>query len=96
MTAVGAAIKDDDMLSLSLDIIIYHLRTNPWGQNGTVETPLGIHGVVYDHDGEGDYAVIGMVLGGSSMNSDVQVFAEIEDGTYGQMQGYRIFREDLS
>jgi hypothetical protein len=33
------------------------------------------------------------VLGGSKPG--VEVYAEIEDGTYGQMCGFRLYREDV-
>jgi hypothetical protein len=60
-----------------------------WGIE-QVTTKFGTHGVEYVHeedDPEGiGYAVIGWTI------PLVDVYAEIEDGTYGQLQGFRVYR----
>jgi len=87
MTGTPAAIRTDDDLSRSLLTISNILRLK-W-EEGFIDTPLGRHGVTITEDmTEGPYATIGMVL-------PEHVYAEIEDGTYGQMQGFRIYKEDL-
>ena len=56
---------------------------------GTVESPFGLVGIREgndDYDGGGDYITVGFVLPDG-------VYAEIEDGTYGQLQGFRIYKE---
>ena len=83
----AAAIRSDDDLSRALAIVKTALR-GAWGLPLNVETPLGMHGVTWGEDESGEYATIGMVL-------PYGVYAEIEDGTYGQMQAFRIYREDL-
>ena len=64
-----------------------HLRAN-WGQIHRLESPFGIHSVEYhtpprwpDYFG---YAIIGFTLPDG-------VYAEIEDGTYGTLNGFRIY-----
>lgn len=89
-----ASIWTDDQLSEAIDTIIESLRENDWEDVVRIETPLGVHGVTYASDEcNEEYATIGMVLGGSKPGVDIYV--EIEDGTYGQMQGFRIYREDV-
>jgi hypothetical protein len=56
-----------------------------------VTGPFGEHGIHYgndEHDGGGDYATVGFNL---VNNDETKVYAEIEDGTYGEMQGFRIY-----
>lgn len=85
-----AAINTNDCLSIALDTIWESLRENEWGEVVRIETPLGVHGVTYgaEYELSEEYATVGMVL-------PEHVYAEIDDGTYGQMQGFRIFRGDL-
>lgn len=53
-----------------------------------VNGPETTHGIVYGFDDEqGEvFATVGY-----SLPQDERVFAEIEDGTYGQLQGIRIY-----
>jgi hypothetical protein len=92
-----ASINTTDHLSVAIDTIIESLRENEWESVTRIETPLGVHGVTYGVEYEvrdtEQYATIGMVLGGSAPGPEVYV--EIEDGTYGVMQGFRIYREDV-
>lgn len=53
----------------------------------TLESPAGTQGVTYGSDDQGEFATIGMTL-------PEGVFAEIEDGTFGQLQGYRVYLSD--
>jgi len=89
----AAEINTTDHLSVAIDTIIESLRENEWETVTRIETPLGVHGVTYACDENEEYACVGMVLGGSKPG--VEVYAEIEDGTYGQMQGFRFYREDV-
>lgn len=49
---------------------------------------FGDHGITYGHDAEQgeDYATVGF-----NLPQDSRVFAEIEGGNYGQLQGIRIY-----
>ena len=50
-----------------------------------IKSPFGDLGVVWDYDPEfGTYATVGF-------NLPDGIYAEIEDGTYGQLQGFRIY-----
>lgn len=53
-------------------------------QPEVVNSVFGQHGVHYGEDENGTYAIVGF-----STNKDV--YAEIEDGTYGTLQGWRIY-----
>jgi hypothetical protein len=55
-----------------------------------VESPFGVHGCMYaiDEDNE-EYVTIGFTF-------PDEIFAEIEDGTYGELQGIRIYLERLA
>ena len=47
-----------------------------------------IHGLLFEADEDGDeYVTIGF-------NLPKGVYAEIEDGTYGELQGFRIYRKE--
>lgn len=48
---------------------------------------MGTHGVTYGVDEHGEYATIGF-------NLPAGIFAEIEDGTFGQLQGFRVYNLD--
>lgn len=54
--------------------------TSPFGECGIMAGDDG-------YDGGGAYITVGFVLPDG-------VYAEIEDGTYGQMQGFRIYLDD--
>ena len=56
------------------------------GQRPTeVISPFGIHGVMYGTDEDDNtYATVGFILPNG-------VYAEIEDGTFGELQGFRIY-----
>lgn len=60
------------------------LITHEWG------SLVGLNGIglTYGEDEEGEYVVLGFAL-------PEGWFAEIEDGTYGELQGFRIYRKDL-
>jgi hypothetical protein len=45
--------------------------------------PFGTHGVCYGEEDETIFASVGFVLG------EVGVYAEIEDGTFGELQAFR-------
>jgi hypothetical protein len=50
---------------------------------------MGLLGIMEgndDYDGGGDYITVGFCL-------PDDIYAEIEDGTYGQMQGFRIYKD---
>lgn len=56
----------------------------------TVSGPFGEHGVTYGidyEDVEQEYATIGFVID----DPDEKIYVEIEDDTYGQLQGFRIY-----
>lgn len=54
----------------------------------TIKTVFGEHGMHYDFDEDGDgFVTIGF-------NLPDGVFAEIDGGTYGQLQGFRIYLGD--
>jgi hypothetical protein len=56
-------------------------------QGAMLGSPFGQHGYIFGEDEQGDeYVTIGFVL-------PEGVYAEIEDGTYGQLQGLRIYRD---
>lgn len=87
MEGTPAAINTTDDLSVALRDICNTLSLK-W-EGGFIDTPLGRHGVTLGVDEVDDeFASIGMVL-------PEGVYAEIEDGTYGQLQAFRIYREDL-
>jgi len=89
-----AAINTDDALSTALDTMIESLSENEWGTVERIETDLGVHGTFYGVDEDCfDYVAVGMVLGGSKPG--VPVYAEIEDGTYGELKAFRFYAEDL-
>lgn len=52
----------------------------------SITTSFGTHGVHYGTDEDGDdYAIVGFNI------FHKNIYAEIEDGTYGQLQGFRIY-----
>lgn len=53
---------------------------------GTLSSPIGSHGVMRGDEGEGGFIIIGMTMPDG-------VFAEIENGTYGELHGIRIYAE---
>lgn len=68
-----------------LDLIFTALRDG----KDSVHLSTGIHGIdYYDDDEFGPAATIGF-------NLPHPLFAEIEDGTYGQLQGFRVFLADI-
>ncbi len=81
--------------------LLHRLRTEPWGTVGAggpewdpgVAGPLGQHGVEYGKSPtwEGpakDYVIIGWTL-------PEHVYVEIEDGDWADVNGFRIWRDDL-
>lgn len=53
-----------------------------------IRGPFGTHGCMYDSDdGDEQYVTVGF-------NLPAGVFAEIEDGTCGELQGFRIYYPD--
>lgn len=83
----------DDELSHAIDVIASILRRK-WGERDIIMTDLGTHTIGYGIDEDCDeYAVVSFMLGGSTPIP--AVYAEIEDGTYGILQGFRIYKDDL-
>jgi len=78
--------EEDQDLPRSLEVIKVTL-SHDWGTNA-IYTRLGTHGVGYGEDDAGEYAVVGMTLPGG-------VYAELEGDTYGELQGFRIYKDDL-
>lgn len=85
MTAATA--YPDSNLGLALGLMWDAVQ----GRASSVDTPLGKHGIDYHDDGEGPYATVGFLLPDPSL---WPVYAEIEDGTYGQLQGLRFYLND--
>ena len=61
-----------------------------------VTSSYGVHGLTYGSDEDGAYAVIGFVLRPRKGITLPNVYAEIEDGTYGELQGFRVYFEEHS
>lgn len=83
-----------DELNKWLDELAVFIRLNPDEYRAVantsgeykVESPFGEHGLMHGFDEDGDeYFTVGF-----SINHKM-VFAEIEDGTYGELQGFRIY-----
>lgn len=86
MTAATA--HPDSPLGLALGLMWDAIQ----GRASHVTTPIGQHGIDYHEDhGEGEYATVGFLLPDPSI---WPVYAEIEDGTYGQLQGLRFYLQD--
>lgn len=85
MTAATA--NADSALGLALGLMWDAVQ----GRASSVDTPLGKHGIDYNEDDEGAYATVGFLLPDPSL---WPVYAEIEDGTYGQLQGLRFYLQD--
>lgn len=70
---------------------IASLIRSDWGIK-QVESMYGVHGVYYvdaaDSEENEAYAIVGFVL-------PEGIYVEIEDGTYGEVQGFRIYREEV-
>lgn len=90
--SLSSALRVDTDFDVALAVIRETLRTS-WGVDRIV-TVLGEHGVDYiaaedsEEPDEGDSAIVGFVL-------PRDFFAQLDYGTYGQMQGFRVFRSDL-
>lgn len=90
---MASEFRTEDALSHAIDVIAAILRRS-WGERDYIKTDLGVHEVTITADEDGDeYALVSFMLGGST--STPTVHAEIEDGTYGILQGFRIYKEDL-
>ena len=85
MTAATA--HPDSTLGLTLGLMWDAVQ----GRASHVETPFGKHGIDYREDDEGAYATVGFILPEPSI---WQVYAEIEEGTYGELQGLRFYLAD--
>ena len=84
-TPPAAATWDDNPLFAWLGEMRTRLQAGERPES--VESPFGTHGVNYgEEDGE-RFATVGFVLPDG-------VFAEIEDGTYGQLNGFRVFLDE--
>lgn len=59
-----------------------------WGKVASVTSTFGNHSIEYQTEAGEEYAIVAFML-------PDDVFAEIEDGTYGTLNGFRIYREDL-
>lgn len=78
-----------ELLYSELERVATEIRAG-WGSVPSVRSAFGVHGVSYvdrddDEDGIG-FATIGFVM-------PEGIYAEIEHGTYGELQGFRVFRE---
>lgn len=82
---------DDHTFILSLWLIAvrnqYNAGSTDIVDRAIIDTPFGRSVMKEGSDDEGDYITIGFGL-------PEDVYAEIEDGTYGVMQGFRIYKED--
>jgi hypothetical protein len=85
---VSSAIDGDNALFTFIEGAKTALGIAKWGEITEVTSPFGDHGVVYDMDETGCFATIGFTLPDAC-------YAEIEDGTYGQLNGLRIYRDDV-
>ena len=63
----------------------FHLQNKPWQSIGRFTVGGESFGVMYDDDDEGNYAVV------ASPSLPTDVYAEIDDGTYGEQQGWRFY-----
>jgi len=73
----------------SLNKFLWDLRTRlvAGERPDQVSGPFGVHGIMYgndDYDGGGEFASVGFTL-------PDEIYAEIEDGTYGQLNAFRIY-----
>lgn len=59
---------------------------NHWGISSFTSV-FGTHGIEYGEEDGMEYASLGFILPDG-------MYAEIEDGTYGQLNAFRIFRSD--
>ena len=87
MSGLYSAIEDSNDLYWWLATVVAELRDR-WGQVDKFGGPFGDHGVVYGESDEGEFATVGFTL-------PDDVYAVIEGDTYAELQGFRIFREDL-
>lgn len=55
-----------------------------------INSQFGTHGVTYGDDEFGPYATVGFNLANLSHGA----YAEIEDGTFGELQGFRFYFEE--
>lgn len=62
-------------------------RLNHGERPSVIQTNFGYHGIRYGTDDTGQYAVVGFEF-------PAGIYAEIEDGTYGTLQGLRIYYQD--
>jgi len=77
-----AAINPDQQLYNWLRDV--RMRLTSGDMPNQVTGPFGTHGVTYGEETGEQYATVGFCLPDG-------VFAEVEDGTYGQLQGLRVF-----
>lgn len=83
-----SAIANDNPLFVLLDGIKGQLGSVTWGTLAEIKRPGLILDIEYKTDEYDDeFATVSFTL-------PDDVFAEIEDGTYGTLQGFRIYRED--
>ena len=89
--AVGAAVSDTYPLFRSLEAARTALATETWGTwSGITDMDNGaVMYCEYGEDGEGQFATIGFVL-------PDEFYAEIDGGAYGNLFGFRIYREDIA
>lgn len=69
------------------------LSGNSWYQPLTIEYLGERYGLAWGFDTELDEVFVSV---GYNLPHDTQVFAEIEDGTYGQLQALRIYLPEAS
>ncbi len=74
-----------NVVDIFLGSVQRHLNEGQRPQSVTSE--FGQHGVHYGKDETGTYAVIGF-------STIKNVYAETEDGTYGVLQGWRVYYDE--
>lgn len=88
--ALQASMNIESPLWRWLQEVRYEYRSCPsnFHSGRVLESPFGACGVMAhaedDWEGTSEYIVIGF-------NLPIGVYAEVDDGTYGQMQGFRIY-----
>jgi len=89
--AVGASVADTYPLFVTLEAARKSLAEVAWGTWGGIQdiTNGADLNCEYGEDEEGQYALIGFVL-------PDDFYAEVDGGTYGNLFGFRIYREDVA
>ena len=92
---IAAAVNPDNDFDTTLDWIAQNYRSdNMTFDAPTVTTACGILGIdgphedTYEDPDAGEYIRVGFTLSDG-------LYAEIEDGTYGQLNAFRIYKETV-